>query len=66
MDLFSGDSVKSHDRVSGPSIIYQGLYIPDARFNTFADGIITNMVSQLRSDNLDPVYFRINGRGSVT
>ncbi|XP_043203941.1 uncharacterized protein LOC122371582 [Amphibalanus amphitrite] len=51
---------------NGPSIIYQGLYIPDARFNTFADGIITNMVAELRADNLDPVYFRVNGRGSVT
>ena len=46
--------------------MYQGLYIPDARFNSFADGIITNMVAEMRSDHLDPTYFRINGRGHVT
>ncbi|XP_037089634.1 uncharacterized protein LOC119109991 [Pollicipes pollicipes] len=68
--LFGGSKRRQNQNLfpgkNGPSLIYQGLYIPDPRFNSFADGIITNMVADMRASSLDPVYFRLNSRGTVT
>ncbi|XP_037791073.1 uncharacterized protein LOC119586422 isoform X2 [Penaeus monodon] len=47
------------------SLIYQGVYAPDARFNAFADGVMVNMVAEMKRKRMDPLYFRVYDRGVV-
>ncbi|KAK7065456.1 hypothetical protein SK128_007469 [Halocaridina rubra] len=47
------------------SLIYQGVYAPDARFNAFADGVMVNMVAEMRRKRMDPLYFRVYDRGII-
>ncbi|XP_042889079.1 uncharacterized protein LOC122264311 [Penaeus japonicus] len=47
------------------SLIYQGVYAPDARFNAFADGVMVNMVAEMKRKRMDPLYFRVYDRGIV-
>jgi len=41
------------------SPIYQGVYIPDKRFNAFVDGVMVNMIAEMRRRRMDPLYFRV-------
>ncbi|XP_064085890.1 uncharacterized protein LOC135201005 isoform X1 [Macrobrachium nipponense] len=47
------------------SLIYQGVYAPDSRFNAFADGVMVNMVAEMKRKRMDPLYFRVYDRGIV-
>jgi len=47
------------------SLIYQGVYAPDARFNAFVDGVMVNMVADMRRKRMDPLYFRVYDRGII-
>ncbi|XP_018025118.1 uncharacterized protein LOC108680738 [Hyalella azteca] len=47
------------------SLMYQGVYVPDARFNPFVDGILVNMVAEMRRRQMDPLYFRVLKGGGV-
>ncbi|XP_042229707.1 uncharacterized protein LOC121871451 isoform X5 [Homarus americanus] len=47
------------------SLIFQGVYAPDARFNAFADGVMVNMVAEMKRKQMDPLYFRVYNRGIV-
>ncbi|XP_045137609.1 uncharacterized protein LOC123519941 isoform X2 [Portunus trituberculatus] len=47
------------------SLIYQGVYLPDARFNAFADGVMINMVAEMKRKEMDPLYFRVFQRGII-
>ncbi|KAK8384442.1 hypothetical protein O3P69_009325 [Scylla paramamosain] len=47
------------------SLIYRGVYLPDARFNAFADGVMVNMVAEMKRKEMDPLYFRVFQRGII-
>ena len=47
------------------SPIYQGVYVPDGRFNAFVDGVMVNMVAEMKRRRMDPLYFRVLDRGVV-
>ncbi|XP_050689540.1 uncharacterized protein LOC126981915 isoform X2 [Eriocheir sinensis] len=47
------------------SLMYQGVYVPDGRFNAFVDGVMVNMVVEMKRRQMDPLYFRIYSRGIV-
>ncbi|XP_076067962.1 uncharacterized protein LOC143040638 isoform X1 [Oratosquilla oratoria] len=47
------------------SLLYQGVYAPDARFNAFVDGVMVNMVAEMKRKRMDPLYFRVYDRGIV-
>lgn len=47
------------------SLIYRGVYAPDSRFNAFADGVMVNMVAEMKRKRMDPLYFRVYERGVV-
>lgn len=47
------------------SLIYRGVYGPDARFNAFVDGVMVNMVAEIKRKRMDPLYFRVYDRGIV-
>ncbi|XP_071518250.1 uncharacterized protein [Panulirus ornatus] len=47
------------------SLIYKGVYGPDARFNAFVDGVMVNMVAEIKRKRMDPLYFRVYDRGIV-
>ncbi|KAK8748884.1 hypothetical protein OTU49_016044 [Cherax quadricarinatus] len=67
----SDNSTKSvNSTTNGPqsrqlSLIFQGVYAPDARFNAFVDGVMINMVAEMKRKRMDPLYFRVYDRGII-
>lgn len=47
------------------SLIYRGVYFPDSRFNAFADGVMVNMVAEMKRKAMDPLYFRVYSKGII-
>ena len=47
------------------SLMYQGVYTPDERFNAFVDGVMVNMVVEMKRKKMDPLYFRVYDRGVI-
>ncbi|KAF2347098.1 hypothetical protein FHG87_022146 [Trinorchestia longiramus] len=73
VDRVLGDDLDSQTNSTLPehrinrqmSLIYQGVYVPDARFNPFVDGVMTNMITEIKRKQMDPLYFRVHKGGGV-
>lgn len=61
----SRDPLPAHRANRQLSLINQGVYVPDARFNAFVDGVMVNMVAEMRRRRMDPLYFRVHKGGRV-